>query len=195
MLSIRNHMPLLFAVTMLALTGCGKEDPAADVGNDAWTTKGNDLQAKLAAVKQEHEALNTQLYTMPAAASTDSAVVAARGVIEQALNDHGTKVGEIETMLSAGMEQRTKLKTDGDDDAYKSAWTAEEARYNAAMTTLDSIQKQHPELKRQIDNLATLATGTPGATGDSSNLTKMPSMPEMKDSGSTGNIDTGATLR
>lgn len=194
MLSIRNPMTMLIALFLLALTGCGGNEEPAEAGNDAWSTKGNDLQAKLAAVKEGHEALNTQLYTMPAAASTDSAVVAARTSIEQALNDQATKVGDIETMLSAGMDQRDKLRADGDDDAYKTAWTAEEERYNAAMSTLDSIQKLQPDLKKQIDNLATIAA-SPSTTGDSSGLTNMPSMPEMKDSGSTGNIDTGATLR
>ncbi len=193
MLSIRNSATALIAVVMLAVVGCGREE-AADMDNDVWMTKGTDLQTKLASVKEGHEALNTQLYTMPAAASTDSSVVAARSSIEQTLNEHGTKVGEIETMLSAGLDQRTQLRADGNDDAYNTAWTAEEARYNAAMTTLDSLQNQHGDLKTRIDNLAAIAAGT-GTTRDTSGLTNMPSMNEMRDSGATGNIDTGATLR
>jgi hypothetical protein len=140
---------------------------------------------------KEQEALNTQLYTMPAAASTDSAVSVERASIEGMLNEDATKVGQIETMLSDDATRRDKLKADGDNDAFKAAWTATEAKYTEAMTALDAMKKRNSELKTRIANLDKIAAG---ATGTDSSNTTLPSMNGI-DSGRTGKADTGTTVR
>jgi hypothetical protein len=190
MLSIWNRAAVMMAVVMLVLVGCGKDKPA-EGGDDTWTKKAGDLQMKLADVKKEQEALNTQLYTMPAAASTDSAVSVERASIEGMLNEDATKVGQIETMLSDDATRRDKLKADGDNDAFKAAWTATEAKYTEAMTALDAMKKRNSELKTRIANLDKIAAG---ATGTDSSNTTLPSMNGI-DSGRTGKADTGTTVR
>ena len=190
MLSTWNRAAAVMAVAMLVLVGCGKEKPA-DAGDDAWAKKAGDLQMKLADIKKEQETLNIQLATMPAAASTDSAVMVERSSIETVLNDDATKVGQIETMLTDDATRREKMKADGDNDAYKTAWTTQEAKYNDAMTALDAMKKGYADLKTRISNLDKVAAAAAGL--DTSTAT-MPSMNGI-DSGKTGRVDTGAIVR
>ena len=96
-------------------------------------------------------------------------------------------------MLSDDATRREKLKADG-DDAYKTAWTAQETKYNDAMTALDAMQKRYGDLKTRIAGLEKVAATAAGVSGGDTGVHSMPSMNGI-DSGRTGKVDTGAIVR
>lgn len=151
---VRKTYSALVAVALAALVmvGCGNED-VSDLAT-TWTGKEGDVQTKLAGVMAKHSELQGKFQALPAANPADTTAAADRSMVGQMLQDHQTKVAELEAKIKEHQAKREELMaTPGSRADYEAAWKSAEADYEAALTSLNEIESQLGDVSGRLDNL------------------------------------------
>lgn len=152
---VRKTYSALVAVVLAALVmvGCGNED-VSDLAT-TWTGKEGDVQTKLAGVMAKHAELQGKFQALPAANPADTTAAADRTMAGTMLQDHQTKVAELEAKIKTHMTKREELMaTPGSRADYEAAWKSAEADYEAALTSLNEIESQLGDVSSRLDNLS-----------------------------------------
>jgi|GEM_PF-2212449 len=191
----------LLAVAGMVMVGCGKEDLTEL--DTTWGTKDGDVVTKLNDFKAKHAELEARFQTVKANNVADTAKAADRTMVETMLKDQATAVGEVEQTLGELKTKREEALKAGVKADYEAAWKDAEAKYEAALTRLNELEKQQSEIDSKLNGLnsttpavtdTTVANGTVKSDTTAMNVGGNTSATTANGTSTTAN-GTGATAK